>query len=248
MKRGISIVLVVIFILVAVSGCGDDGKIRVPKSASECKGKDYLDVKALFESAGFTNVNVRAIEDLVTGWITKDGSVERVSINGDDDFSSSAKFDPSVEVIIVYHTFPPKSDPTPTPKPTAAPTSTPNVTVAPVELAKASIEDVKQTLYDLLADYYEYVVVNGDETSISVNIAESGTALAAFWAKSNNNFAEWREMKKAMQGLSESAYKLVKDSGYENTIVFLNLLNDQNKENVLLMYMNGVLISDAIDN
>ena len=71
MKRGISIVLVVIFILVVVSGCGDDGKIRVPKSASECKGKDYLDVKALFESAGFTNVNVRAIEDLVTGWITK---------------------------------------------------------------------------------------------------------------------------------------------------------------------------------
>lgn len=90
MKRGISIVLVVIFILVVVSGCGDDGKIRVPKSASECKGKDYLDVKALFESAGFTNVNVRAIEDLVTGWITKDGSVERVSINGDDDFGSSS--------------------------------------------------------------------------------------------------------------------------------------------------------------
>lgn len=106
MKRGISIVLVVIFILVVVSGCGDDGKIRVPKSASECKGKDYLDVKALFESAGFTNVNVRAIEDLVTGWITKDGSVERVSINGDDDFGSSSKFDPAVEVVVMYHTFP----------------------------------------------------------------------------------------------------------------------------------------------
>ena len=115
MKRGISIVLVVIFILVVVSGCGDDGKIRVPKSASECKGKDYLDVKALFESAGFTNVNVRAIEDLVTGWITKDGSVERVSINGDDDFGSSSKFDPVVEVVVMYHTFPPKSDPPPTP-------------------------------------------------------------------------------------------------------------------------------------
>ncbi len=137
---------------------------------------------------------------------------------------------------------------TQTPEPTAAPTSTPNVTVAPVQLAKASIEDVKQILYDLFVDDYAYVEVKGDETSISVNIAENGIALAAILANSNDNFTEWREMKKGMQSLSEAAYKFVKDSGYEDTIVFLNLLNDQNKENALIMYMNGILISDAIDN
>ena len=38
-----------------------------------------------------------------------------MSINGDDDFGSSSKFDPAVEVVVMYHTFPPKSDPTPTP-------------------------------------------------------------------------------------------------------------------------------------
>ena len=39
MKRGISIVLVVIFILVVVSGCGDDGKIRVPNPHLNVKAK-----------------------------------------------------------------------------------------------------------------------------------------------------------------------------------------------------------------
>lgn len=110
MKRNISIVLLVILIFATISGCSNDGRIRVPKSASECKDKDYLDVKALFESAGFTNVSVNAIEDLVTGWITKDGAVERVSINGDDNFGSLAKFDPSAEVVVTYHTFPSTED------------------------------------------------------------------------------------------------------------------------------------------
>lgn len=51
-----------------------------------------------------------------------------------------------------------------------------------------------------------------------------------------------------MQSFSEAVYKLVKDSGFVDTIVYVNLLNDQNKENTLIMYMNGVLIYDAIDN
>ena len=137
---------------------------------------------------------------------------------------------------------------TQTPEPTATPNNIPDVSLAPVEVAKVSIEDVKQILYDKIAGNFEYVDVKGDETSISVNVAESGIALEAILANSQDKFTEWREMKKGMQSFSEAVYKLVKDSGFGDTIVYVNLLNDQNKENTLIMYMNGVLIYDAIDN
>jgi hypothetical protein len=137
---------------------------------------------------------------------------------------------------------------TQTPEPTATPNNIPDVSLAPVEVAKVSIEDVKQILYDKIAGNFEYVDVKGDETSISVNVAESGIALEAILANSQEKFTEWREMKKGMQSFSEAVYKLVKDSGFGDTIVYVNLLNDQNKENTLIMYMNGVLIYDAIDN
>ena len=89
--------------------------------------------------------------------------------------------------------------------------------------------------------------VEGDEATISVNVAESGLALEAVLIKSNGNFTEWRKMKKELQNFAQNIYKFVKDSGFEDTIVFVNLLNDQNKENSLIMYMNGILIYDAID-
>ena len=136
---------------------------------------------------------------------------------------------------------------TQTPEPTATPNNIPDVSLAPVEVAKVSIEDVKQILYDKIAGNFEYVDVKGDETSISVNVAESGIALEAILANSQEKFTEWREMRESIRKFSETVYKLVKDSGFKDTIVYVNLLNDQNKENTLIMYMNGVLIYDAID-
>ena len=67
-------------------------------------------------------------------------------------------------------------------------------------------------------------------------------------ANSQEKFTEWREMRESIRKFSETVYKLVKDSGFKDTIVYVNLLNDQNKEITLIMYMNGVLIYDAIDN
>jgi len=42
---------------------------------------------------------------LITGWITKDGEVEEVEIDGYTTFSSSSRFLPDVEIVITYHTF-----------------------------------------------------------------------------------------------------------------------------------------------
>jgi hypothetical protein len=95
--------------IIALSACGggnSDGKISTPGSADDFVGANYQDVVTQLEAAGFTNVTTDVLDDLVTGWLTEDGEVERVSINGETDFSDGAKYDAGVPVIVTYHTFP----------------------------------------------------------------------------------------------------------------------------------------------
>lgn len=62
-------------------------------------------VKSRFKNAGFTQVKVEKIEDLITGWLKKDGAVKSVAIGGDDEFSQGDKFRKDIDVVIRYHTF-----------------------------------------------------------------------------------------------------------------------------------------------
>lgn len=84
----------------------DDGKIEVPFSSDEAvDGMLYTDAETKLSESGFTNINTVSIEDLVTGWLTSDGEIESISIDGDSEFSNGERFDPGVEVEIQYHTF-----------------------------------------------------------------------------------------------------------------------------------------------
>ena len=83
-----------------------DGKIRVNYSSSDFEGSNYADVVDQLEKQGFTNIETEPIDDLVTGWITKDGEVEEVVIDGYASFSDSSRYLPDVEIIVKYHTFP----------------------------------------------------------------------------------------------------------------------------------------------
>lgn len=103
--------LLIISLLLAVTGCGTanhDNEAKAPKSQSELKGKNYQDVVTLFESAGFNNIETEKIEDLIMGWLTKDGEVESISIGGDTEYSTSKWYPKDTKVRISYHTFPEK--------------------------------------------------------------------------------------------------------------------------------------------
>ena len=67
--------------------------------------QDYRDVVMRLKNMGFTNIKTVAIKDLITGWLTKDGSVESVSVAGKTDFQVGDKFMPDAEIVINYHTF-----------------------------------------------------------------------------------------------------------------------------------------------
>ena len=66
---------------------------------------DYNEVLDLFEEAGFVNIKIEAKYDIITGWFTDDGEVEKVTVNGNKKFFESDQYRPDAEIVITYHTF-----------------------------------------------------------------------------------------------------------------------------------------------
>jgi uncharacterized lipoprotein YehR (DUF1307 family) len=114
MKR-IACVLFACILIIALAGCGGnghEGEAKTPSGSSVQKGSDYHEVINVFKEQGFKNIKTKKLEDLITGWITKDGEVESVSVDGNTDYSADDWYPNNVEVVITYHTFPAKSDST----------------------------------------------------------------------------------------------------------------------------------------
>ena len=110
MKKFLSLCMA-LTMMFCITGCGSeghDGEAKTPSASSVQKGRNYQDVYSQFEEKGFTNIRFEALDDLVTGWLTKDGEVESVSVDGDTGYSADRWYPADAEVIITYHTFPDK--------------------------------------------------------------------------------------------------------------------------------------------
>ena len=112
MKRIGALLITLCMICTMFLGCEETvvTGIYPPIAADDCEGMMYEEVAAEFEAAGFTNIEYEIIDDLITGWLTKDGEVEKVSLDGNDDFETDDVFDESASLIISYHTFPIKDE------------------------------------------------------------------------------------------------------------------------------------------
>jgi hypothetical protein len=114
-RLALSIVIIffVLFMLIGVlleDDSVDDPNILVLNESSEdFVGENYETVIANLETIGFTNIKTEILDDLILGWLTSDGEVEQVTINGKTDFDKNTKFTKDSEVIITYHTFPSNS-------------------------------------------------------------------------------------------------------------------------------------------
>ncbi len=115
MIKRIRFLCIIAFVFLTLNGCSHesggkpDNRIEMPASSSDYEGRNYQEVINELEIIGFTNINVEVLDDLVIGWLTKDGEVEKISIDGNTIFSSGAKYSSDATVIITYHTFPEKS-------------------------------------------------------------------------------------------------------------------------------------------
>ena len=80
------------------------GYVQIPNKATSFSHKDYRDVYTQFKTAGFTNIRIVMMEDLVTGWLTDKDSVDHVSVNGKEAFKKDY-VSPDSPVIIYVHSF-----------------------------------------------------------------------------------------------------------------------------------------------
>lgn len=99
--------------VILLTGCSQDeplgeNETKISGSASDFEGDDYQEVLAELEEDGFTNIKTEKLEDLITGWLTKDGEVEQISIDGEADFEEGAVYSKDAAIVVTYHTF--KSD------------------------------------------------------------------------------------------------------------------------------------------
>ncbi len=109
MKRIFAIILAIL-LCISLVACGDSsehiGEAKTPSGSSVQQGRNFLDVIEDFEKHGFTNIKTEAIDDLIFGWLTEDGEVEKVTVDGDEDYSADTWVAADVEVVIYYHTYP----------------------------------------------------------------------------------------------------------------------------------------------
>lgn len=107
------ILLFSVIAIITISACTAEENVnvlKVSRSSDELVGENYQTVISELETIGFTNIKTEVLDDLVTGWLTKDGSVEQVEINGNNDFGNGTKFPKDAEIIITYHTFPKENE------------------------------------------------------------------------------------------------------------------------------------------
>lgn len=83
-------------------------RITIGQSASDFKenkeGK-YKSVVDSLKEMGFTNITVYRNDDLFNGWITKEGSIESISINGNETFEATNQYYYNAPIVIVVNTF-----------------------------------------------------------------------------------------------------------------------------------------------
>lgn len=83
----------------------DEDEVKVPFSAKDLEGENYEEVIWDLENAGFLEIITKEKQDLMTGFLVKDGSVDKVSINGDSEFDEGDVFSEEAKVVVTYHTF-----------------------------------------------------------------------------------------------------------------------------------------------
>lgn len=98
-------ILVLLGGIVGLTACGEKS-ISMPNDSESYTGKSYEEVLYELQTAGFSNVEKCAVEDLTSLSDMEDGAVESISINGDTTFSKNKKFPIDAEVIVTYHIIP----------------------------------------------------------------------------------------------------------------------------------------------
>lgn len=134
----------------------------------------YQNVVTQLQKAGFTNIKTETLDDLVTGWLKKDGEVEGVKVDDKTNFGSDTKFSKEAEIIITYHTFPKYEKKTESIATSSTEQEVPQQN-KPDEVAKAAlestfpVENAKRAVVVAITNSYAADVFNADGNTYDVS-------------------------------------------------------------------------------
>ena len=80
-------------------------EITIPFSERSLRKMNYVEAGDKLQELGFTEIYEHPIRDLVTGWVKKDGAVEKVTIGDVYPFKKNSVFTYDTKIVIEYHTF-----------------------------------------------------------------------------------------------------------------------------------------------
>ena len=80
-------------------------KAAIGDTADSLEGEQYATVVKKLKKKGFMNIELQRANNLISGWLTKEGSIKEFSINGDTDFSAFKKYFCDDKIVIIVNTF-----------------------------------------------------------------------------------------------------------------------------------------------
>lgn len=78
-------------------------EVSITDAMEDCVCRNYQSTVMLFQGAGFTNVTAVPLHDLSIFSQKKNGQVETVTINGNEDFEEEDIYPKNAAVLITYH-------------------------------------------------------------------------------------------------------------------------------------------------
>ena len=198
-KNILLLMLLLIFILSAILvGCDQshENEARTPLSSAECLYRNYEEVLSAFEKAGFTNIQMVVLDDLITGWITKDSSVESISIGDISYFQKNTWFPKEATITITYHTFPSKE--TEQDHSTGAPSQENNAPVQETIFSVLTDEQFSLLTEALAKSFYSFTLSESEHNLVADDTAVMKCLTQVYQYAYSNNFELDPEYKSAV--------------------------------------------------
>ena len=123
----------------------------MPSSSSGFEGEPYQDVVDDLEEAGFTNVQSRPMADLITGWLNKEYSVDRVKVGSETKFGKNSRFPSETKILVYYHSFPEDEEEIPEATPTEDPSESESAEPKPVMPPPVILDEIYAAQFLALA-------------------------------------------------------------------------------------------------
>lgn len=113
----------------------------------------------------------------------------------------------------------------------------------PLDTLMAQIEDITAKNYGKDNYKMEY-----DDESVTISVWADGVAMGATYAAAGDEtcLESWKTLVDATKDNCKSIEGALEAAGYDDMLVMVSVLNDQNLENTLLTVANGAVIYDSV--